>query len=176
MISPGPPSTVDNPNLIKPGQVLQLPGGGSYTVKPGDNLSKIAAQQDQGSATPRPISVGPNTNIDQATRDKALASVPANIDQATLNQWRQQDMDRMQKDLDAYIKQQGSDKPPEIKMEPATSDIPPGTPPAPIGDLDPTPITRTGATSDDPAGDYELPKESLERILQLSGYKKYESK
>jgi len=34
----------DNPNLIKPGQVLQIPGKGPYTVQPGDTLSKIAAK------------------------------------------------------------------------------------------------------------------------------------
>ena len=34
----------DNPNLIKPGQVLQIPGKGPYTVQPGDTLSKIAAR------------------------------------------------------------------------------------------------------------------------------------
>jgi len=33
-----------NPNLIKPGQVLQIPGKEPYTVKPGDTLSKIAAK------------------------------------------------------------------------------------------------------------------------------------
>ena len=32
----------DNPNLIKPGQQLKMPDGSTYTVKPGDNLSKIA--------------------------------------------------------------------------------------------------------------------------------------
>lgn len=171
---------LDNPNLIKPGQVLQLPGGGSYTVKAGDNLSKIASQQRQpAGSTDTPISPsgvrsGPNSNIDQATRDKALASVPTGVDRATLDQWRQQDLERLQKDLDAQFKQQDQDNDvPPIKMEPATSDVPPGTPAAPIGDLDPTPITRTGATTDDPSGDYPLPKESLERILQLSGYKKY---
>ena len=34
----------DDPNLIKPGQVLQIPGKGPYTVQPGDTLSKIAAR------------------------------------------------------------------------------------------------------------------------------------
>lgn len=38
-----------NPNLIKPGQKLTLPNGTVYTVKPGDTLSKIAAQSLQES-------------------------------------------------------------------------------------------------------------------------------
>jgi len=38
-----------NPNLIKPGQKLTLPNGTVYTVKPGDSLSKIAAQSVQES-------------------------------------------------------------------------------------------------------------------------------
>jgi LysM repeat protein len=54
-----------DPNLIFPGQVLTLPGGGKYTVKSGDTLSKIAAQT-QG------IRSGQNVNIDQDTRKKAI--------------------------------------------------------------------------------------------------------
>ena len=38
-----------NPNVIKPGQKLKLPNGTVYTVKPGDTLSKIAAQSLQES-------------------------------------------------------------------------------------------------------------------------------
>jgi len=38
-----------NPNLIKSGQKLTLPNGTVYTVKPGDSLSKIAAQSVQES-------------------------------------------------------------------------------------------------------------------------------
>ena len=39
-----------NPNLIKPGQQLKMPDGSTYTVKPGDNLSKIA--KGAGAAKP----------------------------------------------------------------------------------------------------------------------------
>ena len=39
----------NDPNLIKPGQKFELPNGmGSYTVVPGDNLSRIAAGQGLG--------------------------------------------------------------------------------------------------------------------------------
>ena len=34
-----------NPNMIKPNQQLKMPDGSTYTVKAGDNLSKIAASQ-----------------------------------------------------------------------------------------------------------------------------------
>ena len=39
-----------NPNLIKPGQQLKMPDGSTYTVKPGDNLSKIAKNASGGQA------------------------------------------------------------------------------------------------------------------------------
>ena len=35
----------DNPNSIKPGMKLKMPNGSTYRVQPGDNLSKIAANQ-----------------------------------------------------------------------------------------------------------------------------------
>lgn len=37
-----------NPNLIKPGQQLKMPDGSTYTVKPGDNLNKIAKNASGG--------------------------------------------------------------------------------------------------------------------------------
>lgn len=39
---------IKNPDLIYPGQVLQMPGGGSYTVVNGDYLIKIAAGKGAG--------------------------------------------------------------------------------------------------------------------------------
>jgi nucleoid-associated protein YgaU len=36
-----------NPNLIKPGQKLTMPNNSEYIVKPGDNLSKIAANYNR---------------------------------------------------------------------------------------------------------------------------------
>ena len=43
----------NNPNLIKPGQQLKMPDGSTYTVKPGDSLSKIA-QGKTGAAATKP--------------------------------------------------------------------------------------------------------------------------
>jgi len=42
-------NSISDPNKIYPGQKLQLPGGGTYTVKPGDSLSKIAQSTGQSS-------------------------------------------------------------------------------------------------------------------------------
>jgi LysM repeat protein len=39
---------IKNPDLIYPGQILQMPGGGSYTVVNGDYLIKIAAGNGGG--------------------------------------------------------------------------------------------------------------------------------
>lgn len=140
---------LDNPNLIKPGQVLQLPGGGEYTVKAGDNLTKIAARQGStaspvtapaaADASTSGVKVGLNPNIDQATRDRADDFVRY-LDPAV-------NAARLGTASAEIEKRTNPDAAPEIKM--------------------------TGATSDNPDGDYELPRESLERILQLSGYKKY---
>ena len=41
---------IDNPDLIKPGQDLILPGGGKYTISKGDTLSGIASGNYKGSA------------------------------------------------------------------------------------------------------------------------------
>jgi hypothetical protein len=54
-----------NPNLIYPGQKLKIPGGGEYTVKPGDNLSKIAAntKQSKSSDPPTPSASSKSSNL-----------------------------------------------------------------------------------------------------------------
>jgi LysM repeat protein len=77
---------IANPNLIRAGSTLNLPGGQSYTVAKGDTLSGIAAGQFKGTApaaavpaasapTPTGVRSGPNTSIDAGTRARALASV-----------------------------------------------------------------------------------------------------
>ena len=47
-------NTISDPNKIYPGQTLQMPGGGTYTVKKGDTLSKIAAVTGQGAMRTTP--------------------------------------------------------------------------------------------------------------------------
>jgi hypothetical protein len=53
-----------NPNLIKPGQQLKMPDGSTYTVKPGDNLGKIAkgagaAKPSEPAKADTPAATGP---------------------------------------------------------------------------------------------------------------------
>ena len=66
-----------DPNKIKPNQVLQLPGGGSYTVKKGDNLTKIA--QSVGGAAP-----AAQPAADAAAPAATPAAAPAATDAASL--------------------------------------------------------------------------------------------
>jgi|694.fasta_scaffold03389_24 LysM repeat protein len=70
-----------DPNKIKPGQVLQLPGGGSYTVKKGDNLTKIA---QGGAAAPAAATAAEPAAAPAATAPKATdaASLKAAQDAA----------------------------------------------------------------------------------------------
>ena len=58
-----------NPNIIKPGQQLKMPDGSTYTVNPGDNLSKIAKGAKGGSGAPaaNPMEKDPA----QLAKDKA---------------------------------------------------------------------------------------------------------
>ena len=82
---------IANPNLIRAGSTINLPGGQSYTVAKGDTLSGIAAGQFKGTSpataapvtappvSPAPtstgVSSGPNLRITPDTRTNALASV-----------------------------------------------------------------------------------------------------
>ena len=71
-------NNIKDVNKINAGQMLKLPNGTTYKVMPGDTLSTIAAKQvkDQSSPMPQPsVKQGPNSNIDQTTRDKAQAFV-----------------------------------------------------------------------------------------------------
>jgi len=45
---------IKNPNLIYPNQQLKMPDGSTYTVKPGDNLTKIAAMPTTSPQTTTP--------------------------------------------------------------------------------------------------------------------------
>jgi len=62
---------IKNPDLIYPGQVLQMPGGGSYTVVNGDYLIKIAAGKGGGSYDPAIDT--PAKSADPATSSEKVA-------------------------------------------------------------------------------------------------------
>lgn len=68
-----------NPNLIKSGQQLKMPDGSTYTVKSGDNLSKIAknAGGGQGASVstpaPKPTSKPTLTVAQQGFKDYGMA-------------------------------------------------------------------------------------------------------
>jgi len=49
-------------NKIQAGQKITLPGGGSYTVKPGDTLDKIAASS-RAPVAANPAAAAPRTNV-----------------------------------------------------------------------------------------------------------------
>jgi murein DD-endopeptidase MepM/ murein hydrolase activator NlpD len=67
---------IANPNLIKVGQQLTLPGGNTYTVATGDTLYNIVTGQFKGKPpVAGSVKTGPNPNIDDPTRQRAQASV-----------------------------------------------------------------------------------------------------
>ena len=67
---------IANPNLIKVGQQLTLPGGNTYTVATGDTLYNIVTGQFKGKPpVAGSVKTGPNPNIDNPTRQRAQASV-----------------------------------------------------------------------------------------------------
>lgn len=176
---------LDNPNLIKPGQVLQLPGGGSYTVKAGDNLTKIAAQQGTSvpsnpalgavAGSPPDLKIGDLAKVDPNASPEVKAAALRRDAQAALDASKNSVRAGPNPNIDNDTRDRADDF--VRYLDPAVNAARQATTSAEIEkrtNPDAAPeIKRTGATSDDPAGDYELPKESLERILQLSGYKKY---
>lgn len=74
-------NSITDPNKIYPGQKLTLPSGGTYTVKPGDTLSKIAQASGQGAKRTAPkLDPGVPTQPAQpsklpATQQKALSGL-----------------------------------------------------------------------------------------------------
>jgi LysM repeat protein len=70
---------IKNPDLIYPGQVLQMPGGGSYTVVNGDYLIKIAA--GKGGGVYDPAIDPPARSVDPASSSagSAGAKKPATV-------------------------------------------------------------------------------------------------
>ena len=64
------PGAVQNVNKIKPGQQLTLPGGGSYQVKAGDTLDKIARRNPAPTAPTAPT-------VSTATGPAATAPAPS---------------------------------------------------------------------------------------------------
>lgn len=64
-----------NPNLIKPGQQLKMPDGSTYTVKPGDNLSKIA----KGAGAAKPADKPEDKKADEPAAPKGPTPEQAEI-------------------------------------------------------------------------------------------------
>lgn len=66
-----------NPNLIRVGQILKLPNGGTYTVKSGDSLSKIASGISSGAIkTSTPTATKPTTTSIAQQAQKIAQQVP----------------------------------------------------------------------------------------------------
>ena len=87
------PGAIKNVNIIKPGQQLALPGGGSYTVKAGDTMDKIAKSNPPAAIPTATTATAPVTNavapstdnetlkgqvITKAMSPAAPATAPAN--------------------------------------------------------------------------------------------------
>ena len=73
------PGAVQNVNKIKPGQQLTLPGGGSYQVKPGDTMDRIARRNPVSttptvSTAPGPIATAPAPSTDNEKLKSTVAA------------------------------------------------------------------------------------------------------
>ena len=75
---------IANINKIRAGQILKMPNGSTYTVKPGDTLGKIAAMPAQG-ATPVP-KTAPKVSPNPVPAPKpAPGATPAPVDPTKLS-------------------------------------------------------------------------------------------
>jgi LysM repeat protein len=75
-----------NPNLIKPGQQLKMPDGSTYTVKAGDNLSKIAKNAGGGqgaSVTPTAPKPPKAPELTQTQQNLKNAGYPSGTEMRT---------------------------------------------------------------------------------------------
>jgi hypothetical protein len=70
---------IKNPDLIYPGQVLQMPGGGSYTVVNGDYLIKIAAGNGGGVYDPAIDPPAKSADPASSSAGTAGAKKPTNV-------------------------------------------------------------------------------------------------
>lgn len=63
------PGAIKNVNVIKPGQQLTLPGGGSYQVKAGDTMDRIARRNPAPTAPTVSTALGPAATVPAPSTD-----------------------------------------------------------------------------------------------------------
>ena len=83
-----------NPNLIKPGQTLKMPDGSTYTVKSGDNLTKIAKA---ATSTQKPNTVVPNAGTGAKKAAPISPQVKANREAGNPDWYEPEDYARDQR-------------------------------------------------------------------------------
>ena len=95
----------NNPNLIKPGQQLKMPDGSTYTVKKGDNLTKIARGGGKAAAPAAPAA--PAADAQTAAMDKELDAASAESDALRQQAAMDKELDSASAEMDRLKKNAG---------------------------------------------------------------------